>query len=137
MTDRDERKRIRDFRDLLAWQEAHVLVLLVYQETKHFPKEEVFALSSQLRRAVVSVTSNIAEGFGRQSAKEKVQFYYCAQGSLTEVKNQLIVAHDVGYINATHFNKAFEQADTAHKLLQGLIKKTKTFIPKAPQHLKS
>lgn len=120
--------RIREFTDLKVWQEAHKLVLLVYNETKNFPKDELFGLVSQIRRASVSITSNIAEGFGRQGYKEKVQFYYMSQGSLTELKNQLFIAIDLNYITEKNFDKIMIQLQTTHKLLQGLIKKTKTFV---------
>lgn len=120
--------KIKEFTDLNAWKEAHKLVLLVYKITKEFPKEETYSLTDQLRRAVTSISSNIAEGFGRQTYKEKVQFYYLAQGSLTEVKNQLLVAKDVGYMGKPDYDKLISQANIAHQLLQGLIKKTKSFI---------
>ena len=120
------KKKIKDFTDLLAWKEAHALVLLVYRETKLFPKDELFGLTSQMRRAAISVTSNIAEGFGRRSLKEKTQFYYVAQGSLTELKNQLLIATDVGYLKPNLYKKMYEQACTAHKLLQGLLQKTRS-----------
>ncbi len=120
--------KIQDFTDLLAWQEAHKLVLDIYVATKKFPKEEVFGLISQMRRAAVSVTSNIAEGFGRQGYKERVQFCYLAQGSLIELKNQLIIARDVGYMSTHEFEKYMTQADQSHRLLQGLITKSKSFI---------
>jgi four helix bundle protein len=74
----NEKNKIRFFIDLYAWKEAHKLVLLIYNITKEFPKEELFGLSNQIRRAVVSVTSNIAEGFSRNSYKEKSQFYSMA-----------------------------------------------------------
>src|SRR3989344_3330038 len=92
-------EKIRSFLDLEAWKEGHSLVLNIYKITKGFPKDEVFGLSSQMRRCSVSITSNIAEGFSRNSYKEKVQFYLTALGSTTELQNQLIVAKDVGYIN--------------------------------------
>ncbi|MBI4599730.1 four helix bundle protein [Candidatus Uhrbacteria bacterium] len=76
---------MRSFTDLKAWQEGHTLVLKIYKITQSFPKEEQFGLTNQLRRAAVSLTSNIAEGFGRGSYKEKAQFYSIALGSLTEV----------------------------------------------------
>ena len=118
-------KKIKEFTDLITWQEGHKLVIQIYQSTKHFPKEEKFSLSDQIQRAAVSVTSNIAEGFGRQTLKEKVQFYYLAQGSLTEVKNQLLIARDVGYLSVNTFSALFAQSNTTHQLLQGLIAKTK------------
>jgi len=118
-------EKIRTFTDLYAWQEAHKLVLMIYKITKEFPKEELFGLVSQIRRAVVSITSNIAEGFSRQSYKEKIQFYSIAQGSNTEVQNQLLIAKDIDYISEDNFNKIAEQSVTVHKLLNGLIKKSK------------
>src|SRR3989338_152807 len=123
-----EKKKIREFTDLLAWQESHKLVLHVYKLTKRFPREEVFGLSSQIWRAAISITSNIAEGFGRQGYREKVQFYYVAQGSLTELKNQTIAARDIGYVSVEEYALVAAQSKIAHSLLQGLISKTKTFL---------
>lgn len=120
-----ENIKIKQFTDLIVWQKGHELVLLVYKMIKEFPKEEKFGLSSQITRAVVSVTSNIAEGFGRQTYKEKIQFYYIAQGSLVELTNQLYIAKDVEFINVDLFNKIFMQIETTHKLLNGLITKSK------------
>ncbi|OGH13436.1 MAG: hypothetical protein A2687_01995 [Candidatus Levybacteria bacterium RIFCSPHIGHO2_01_FULL_38_26] len=123
-----EYKKIKSFTDLNAWKEAHNLVLLIYRVTKGFPKEEQFGLINQLRRAVVSITSNIAEGFSRNSYKEKSQFYSMALGSLTEVQNQLIIARDLGYITKEDFRALAEQTITINKLLNGLIKKSRTMI---------
>lgn len=120
--------KIKEFTDLKAWQEAHKLALLIYKVTKRFPKQETYSLIDQLRRACVSITSNIAEGFGRQTYKEKVQFYYQAQGSLTEVKNQVLLARDVGYLEEEDFRDITNQSNNAHQLLQGLITKSKTFV---------
>ncbi|MBI2476061.1 MAG: four helix bundle protein [Candidatus Taylorbacteria bacterium] len=119
---------MREFTDLKVWQESHKLVILIYKETKSFPREEIFGLTSQMRRAAVSVSSNIAEGFGRQSYKEKVQFYYLAHGSLVELKNQLFIARDILYITVPHFETLMEQVAQVQRLLQGLISKSKTFI---------
>lgn len=121
----DEDKKIRSFTDLNAWKEAHKLVLMIYKATKNFPKEELFGLMNQMRRAAVSITSNIAEGFSRQSYKEKVQFYCVAQGSNTELQNQLLVARDVGYLTKEEFHEIAQQSVISHKLLNGLIKKSK------------
>lgn len=120
--------KIRSFIDLNAWQEGHKLVLLVYRETKKFPKEETYSLVDQMRRAAASITANIAEGFGRQTYKEKVQFYYVAQGSLVELKNFIFIARDVGYLSEESINGLFDQANLAHKILQGLIKASKGFM---------
>lgn len=121
-----EDKKIKSFTDLFAWQEGHALVLEVYKLTQTFPKEEQFGLTNQIRRAVVSVTSNIAEGFSRSSYKEKAQFYSMALGSLTEVQNQLLIAKDLTYINKGIFVQLAENTVTVNKLLNGLIKKSKT-----------
>jgi four helix bundle protein len=93
--------------------------------TKFFPKEEMFGLTNQIRRAVVSVTSNIAEGFSRNSAKEKTQFYSIAKGSITEVQNQLLISKDVGYINNMEFETTEEQVIRVSKLITGLLKYTR------------
>ena len=81
-----------------------------------------------MRRAALSITSNIAEGFGRQGYKEKIQFYYLAQGSLTELKNQLLAAKDIDYISRDDFNKMAEQTNKVHQLLQGLIRISKNIL---------
>jgi four helix bundle protein len=123
-----ESTKIKEFTDLISWQEAHKSVLFVYKICKNFPKNEIFGLTSQMQRSAISITSNIAEGFGRQSLKEKIQFYYLAQGSLTELKNQLLIAKDVDYINSEIFDTISQQLNIAHKLLQGLITKSKSFL---------
>lgn len=119
---------IKEFTDLMAWQEGHKLVILIYTITKKFPKEEMYSLTDQMRRSASSITSNIAEGFGRQGYREKIQFYYIAHGSLTELKNQILIAKDVTYLTNDQFQEIKKQADLAHKLLQGLITKSKTFL---------
>ncbi len=122
-----ENKKIQSFIDLEVWQEAHKLVLFVYETTKKFPKEEIFGLVSQMRRAAVSVTSNIAEGFSRISYKEKAQFYSMSHGSLTELQNQILIAKDVEYLDLENFRKLVDQLVIVHKLLNAFIKKTKEF----------
>ncbi len=123
-----EAGKIRNFTDLNAWKEAHKLVLMIYKTTKQFPREELFGLTNQLRRAVVSISSNIAEGFSRNSYREKSQFYSMALGSLTEVENQIIIACDLAYISKQEFEDLAERIITVSKLLNGLIKKSKTMI---------
>lgn len=117
--------KIRLFTDLNTWKEAHTLVLLIYKITRSFPKEEIFSLISQMRRCVVSITSNIAEGFSRQSYKEKVQFYSMALGSTTELQNQLLIARDIGYITEKVYNEIEDKTVMVHKLLNGLIRSSK------------
>lgn len=123
------KKKIYSFTDLEAWRESHKLVLMIYAQTKSFPSNEQFGLVNQLRRAATSVTSNIAEGFSKESYKEKVLFYRRSLGSLTEIQNQILVARDVGYIIQNNFSKSAEQTVAVSKLLNGLIKKSKEFYP--------
>ena len=121
-------RKIARFTDLIAWQTAHALVLAVYKITTKFPKEEQFGLASQLRRAAVSVSSNIAEGFSRDTYNDKKHFYIMSHGSLTELQNQLLVARDVNYISMEEFNRVAELTVDAIKPLVGLIKSTKEKI---------
>jgi len=121
----NEKTKIQFFTDLNCWKEGHKLVIIIYKTTAKFPKEELYGLINQMRRAAVSITSNIAEGFSRQSYGEKVQFYSMAQASNTELQNQLLVAKDVGYFNNDSFEEATSQSVIVHKLLNGLIKKSK------------
>lgn len=123
-----ELSKIKSFTDLNAWREGHKLVLDIYQATKNFPKDEQFGLIIQIRRAAVSITSNIAEGFSRSSYKEKSQFYSIGLGSLTEVQNQLLIARDLEYIINEEFKALAEQTVVINKLINGLIKKSKTMI---------
>ena len=118
-------EKIRSFEDLIVWQKGHKLVLSIYKITKDFPSCENFCLTSQMRRAVVSITSNIAEGFSRKGLKEKTQFYYMAQASLTELKNQLIITRDINYIENNQYQEIDGQIITVGKLLSGLIRSIK------------
>lgn len=116
---------IKSFTDLNAWKESHKLVLEVYNITKKFPQDEVFGLTNQMRRCAVSITSNLAEGFSRNTLKDKIQFYAIALGSLTELQNQLLIAKDVGYLRKELFAKNADQSVVSHKLINGLIRKSK------------
>lgn len=97
-------------------------MLEIYKVTSTFPRSEMRALVDQMRRCVVSITSNIAEGFSRNSSKEKLQFYYMALGSLTELQNQLLVAKDVHYLDKNQFKLIADQTVETGKLINGLIK---------------
>lgn len=98
-----------------------------YKVTEEFPGRETYSLVDQMRRAAISITSNIAEGFNRHSNKEKIQFYYLALGSLTELQNQLLVAKDVGYLPKEKFETLAQQTVELTKILNGLIKSIKNF----------
>lgn len=117
--------KIRSFTDLNVWKEGHKLVLAIYKITQNFPDYEKFGLTNQIQRAAVSISSNIAEGFSRRSKKEKIQFFYKALGSLTELQNQLIIARDLGYIKPSEFEILASQTIIVSKLINGIIKSAK------------
>ncbi len=93
-------QKSRKFEDLLVWQKAHEFVLLVYKETKTFPKDELYGLTSQFRRAAVSIPSNISEGFKKKGKLDKLRFYNISQGSLEECRYYIILSGDLGYVSA-------------------------------------
>lgn len=124
----DQVSRIASFTDLVVWQQGHKLVVMVYKITKNFPKEELYSLTDQMRRASSSITANIAEGFGRQGYKEKLQFYYLSKGSLNELKNFILIAKDIDYLNEHELSDLMGQANRVDQLLQGFIRKSKTFV---------
>jgi four helix bundle protein len=109
------------YRDLVAWQRAMVLVTQVYRATEAFPRREIYGLTNQLRRAAVSVPSNIAEGKGRRSKKEYLQFLFKARGSLFEVETQLEISNNLGYIAADQYVAIKEQSGSVARVLGGLI----------------
>ena len=117
--------KITKFTDLNCWKEAHKLVLMIYQITEKFPSKEQFGLTNQIRRAGVSITSNIAEGFSRSTLKDKIHFYYISQGSVSEVQSQLIIAKDIKYIVEIDYTKIYKQSIIVHKLISGSIKSLK------------
>jgi four helix bundle protein len=109
------------YRDLIAWQKAKRVALDVYRFTRRFPKDEVYGLSSQMRRAAVSVPSNIAEGKGRYSQKEFVQFLFRARGSLLELQTQISIARDLDYLDSIAFKNLESQTEELGRILNGLI----------------
>ncbi|MBP8303212.1 MAG: four helix bundle protein [Phycisphaerae bacterium] len=108
----------REFMDLLVWQKSHHLTLAVYRLTTGFPKEEVYGLTSQLRRAMVSVPANIAEGFKRRGKLEKLRYLNIAQGSLEECRYYLILAKDLGYGETLALTSDLQRVS---RLLEGYI----------------
>lgn len=114
--------KISDFYQLDAWKEGHKLALLIYEETKLFPSEEKYGLIDQLRRAAISITANIAEGFGRYHYADKIRFYYQARGSVKEVQNFIFLAKDLGYLTEDSAKKIWYQAQKSEKLINGLIR---------------
>lgn len=110
-----------NYTELEVWKYSRGLVKLVYILTKSFPKEETYGLTNQIRRCVVSVPSNIAEGIGRQSNKETVHFLYISKGSLQEVETQLYLSFDLEYINEEELKNILEKVISTKKLLNGFI----------------
>ena len=117
---------LNSYKDLIVWQKSMDLARIVFNLTKNFPKEEVYGLTSQLRRCSVSIPSNIAEGYARKSRKEYLQFYSISYGSVLELETQLTLAHDFDYVTASDFNRATALTDEVSKMLHSLILKLNT-----------
>jgi four helix bundle protein len=113
---------IRSFRDLFVWQRAHKLTLVIYKTTESFPTQERYGLTSQMRRAAVSVSSNIVEGFRRRSVKDSRNFYSIADASLEELKYQLLLARDLRYVEGERYEKILLLAEEVSKMLFGWSK---------------
>jgi four helix bundle protein len=113
---------LQSYRELLVWQKAVDLALLVYRFSEGFPKREIYGLTAQIRRAAVSIPSNIAEGYGRGSRKEYIQFLSIAQGSLKEMETQMIIAERLGYATSAQANRVLSDAEIVGKMLGSLIR---------------
>ncbi|MGH1519874.1 four helix bundle protein [Chryseobacterium sp. JK1] len=116
---------MRDFKKFEVWQLSHQITLKIYTLTKSFPKEEIFGLSSQIRRSFASIGYNISEGSGRNSDKEFAHFINIALGSSNEAENQLILAKDLGYINESDYQNTLEELTILKKKLVTLWNKLK------------
>lgn len=112
-------------KDLQVWQKGIELVKLVYANTQMFPKEELFGLVSQMRRAAISIPSNIAEGYGRCSSKECERFLYISLGSVSELETQLIISKELGYIDSNIYQSLDNLINQIIKMLSALIKSLK------------
>jgi len=112
---------IGDYKDLVAWQKVRSLVRSIYEATRSFPAEERFGLTQQLRRAAVSVPSNIAEGYGRGSLRDYIRFLQMARGSLYEIETQLYLAQDMGYLEPGVAVSITDRCAECVRILQGLI----------------
>ena len=108
----------QSFRDVLVWQKAHAFTLAIYRATDAFPKHELFALTSQLRRAAASIPSNFVEGFRKRTTPDKLRFYNISQGSADECLYQLILAHDLHYLDSAKLQADLEEVS---RLLQGYM----------------
>ncbi|MGH9601322.1 MAG: four helix bundle protein [Terriglobales bacterium] len=116
---------VKRFEDLIVWQKAVALVVEAYRVTKAFPKEELYGLTSQIRRAAMSIPSNIAEGQGRGSTGEFRQFLGHARGSLFELRTQLVIAEKLGYLNTSDAENLKGAAAEVGRILNGLLRSLK------------
>ncbi len=113
---------MKTYKDLLIWQKAIKLVILVYQCLDDFPKEELYGLQSQIKRTVVSIPSNIAEGWGRNSKQSYIQFLRISKGSLFELETQLIIAKELNYLDEVKYRNITELITEESKMLNAYIK---------------
>ena len=116
---------LKNYKDLKVWQKAYQLCVKIYKITKRFPKEEIYGLTSQLRRASISVPSNIAEGYGRQTTKEYIQALYIAYGSNCELETQILLSGDLGYVETEDLEEIQKDLGDVERMLKGLIKSLK------------
>ncbi len=112
-------KPAKRFEELLVWQKAHKMVLEIYMITKGFPAQEIYCLTSQMRRAAISIPANIAEGFKKKGKADKLRFLNISHGSLEELKYYLILSHDLGYISKNNLTLLIEEVS---KLIEGYSK---------------
>ena len=119
---------VQSYRQLIAWQKSFELVKLIYSTTKSFPKEEIYGLTSQVKRAAVSVPSNIAEGQGRDSTKEFLHHLSIAYGSLMEVETQILIAESLEYLKSEETKLILEKTAETGRLINGLIRSLKNKI---------
>jgi len=111
----------KSYTDLDVWKKSRELVKQVYSLTDTFPKEETYSLTSQVKRAVISVPSNIAEGIARRSNRETIQFLYISKGSLYELETQFFLASDLGYLNGLQLESIMKNIEECKKLISGFI----------------
>lgn len=114
-----------NFRNLLIWQKSMVLVTKIYTVTNNFPKEEVFGLTSQIKRSAISIPSNIAEGLGRESSKELLRFLKISIGSLFELQTQLEIAKNIIYLDEETFNNLYEDTRELERMIVSFTNKIK------------
>ena len=113
---------MKDFRQLKVWEKPHQLALAVYKATKAFPKEELYGLTSQIRRSSMSIPTNIAEGCGRNTDADFARFLQMAMGSASETEYQLILAHDLGFLPQDSYEKLRNEAEEVKRMLASLLK---------------
>ena len=120
------RNELKDFRKLVVWQKSHQLTLAIYKASRAFPKEELYGLTSQIRRSSASIPANIAEGCGRHGDRELSRFLQIAMGSASEVEYHLLLAYDLEIMRKCDYEQLNREVIEVKKMLSSLIKKTRT-----------
>jgi len=113
---------LKNFKELNVWQKAYQLCLEIYRVTRKFPKEEIYGLTSQIRRSAVSIPSNIAEGYGRKTTGEYIQALYVAYGSNCELETQILLSGDLGFVGKEDLSRLQKEIGDVERMLKGLIK---------------
>ena len=113
---------LKNYKELNIWQRSYKLCLHIYKVTKRFPKDEMYGLTSQIRRSAVSIPSNIAEGYGRKTTLEYVRFLYIAYGSVCELETQMMISGDLGYMGKERLQELREEIGDIERMLKALIK---------------
>ncbi|NIO55079.1 MAG: four helix bundle protein [Deltaproteobacteria bacterium] len=113
---------LKTYKDLKVWQKAYLLCLEVYQITQSFPEEEIYGLVPQMRRASVSIVSNIAEGYGRKTKGDYIRMLYISYGSVCELETQLLLSGDLGFVVDERLNSLIEMIREVERMLKGLIR---------------
>ena len=121
---------VKNYRDLIVWQKSMDLVTKTYNLIKTLPKEELYALSSQMRRAAISIPSNIAEGYGRRSTKEYINFLHIARGSNAELQTQLLICVNLGYLQEKDITTVFKLSEEVSKIINTIAKLTMYLLNK-------
>ena len=120
-------EKIQSYKDLIVYQKGYQLSLEIYRVTNNFPKEELYGIVSQMRRAAISIPCNIAEGYRRGHRKEYIQFLHIAQGSCGELETLLSLSKDLRFLDEQTFNNLYQSQDEISRLLRGLIKSLSNF----------
>jgi four helix bundle protein len=118
-----QRHKVKTYRDLIVWQKAMQLVTKIYLITKSLPKEEIYTLNSQIRKSCISIPSNIAEGYGRNSTNDYVRFLQISIGSLYELQTQLEICLNLKYFSKQMFDDIYEQSREIERMLSSLVRK--------------
>ena len=120
---------LKNFKELTVWQKAYQLCLIIYRLTKGYPKEEIYGLTSQMRRAALSVPCNIAEGYGRKTTPDYLRLLYIAYGSVCELETQILLSVDLGYIQGQGIETLRDNIAEVERMLKALIKSLENKCP--------